>query len=78
MRGVKTNDSYEDAGFEASNTTTVTRMATPRGSIPVTVGNFEAGGVGGGGGYHLRGEGAWRTENREDRCVYTYMSSRRI
>ena len=47
MRGIKIDDSYEDGGFEASQTTTVTRMATPRGSIPVTVGTFEAWGLGG-------------------------------
>ena len=46
MRGAKTDDSYEDGGFEASNTTTVTRMATRMGSIPVTVGTFEAWGAG--------------------------------
>ena len=45
MRGVKTGDSYEDGGFQASKTTTLTRMATSRSSIPVTVGTFEAGGV---------------------------------
>ena len=39
-------------------------MATSRGSIPVTVGTFEAWGVGGGGG--------WRTENREHISTYTY------
>ena len=61
MRGVKTDDSYEDSGFEASKTTTVTRMATPGGS-------FEARGGGGGEGIPLggRGEGGGgRTENRE-------------
>ena len=56
-RSLKTDDSYEDGGFEASKTTTVTRMATPSSSIPVTVGTVEAWGVGGGGG------GSWRTEN---------------
>ena len=48
----KVDDSYEDGGFEASKTTTITRMATPRDSIPVTVGTvgtFEAWGVGVGG-----------------------------
>ena len=33
MRGVKTDEGYKDSGFEASKTTTVTRMATPRGFI---------------------------------------------
>ena len=42
MRGVKTDESYEDGGFEASKTTTVTRIATPKGSIPVTVSTVEA------------------------------------
>ena len=60
MRGIKTYDSYEDGGLEASKTTTVTRMATPRGSIPVTVGAFEALG----GGKDIIG-GGWRTENRD-------------
>ena len=31
VRGVKTDDSSEHGGFEASKATTVTRMATPRG-----------------------------------------------
>ena len=30
--GAKSDDSYEDGGFEAPKTTTVTSMATPRGS----------------------------------------------
>ena len=34
VRGVKLDDSYEDGGIEASKTTIITRMATPRGSIP--------------------------------------------
>ena len=44
------DDSYKDGGFAAPKTTTVTRMATLTGLIPVTVGTFEAyhGGVGGG------------------------------
>ena len=42
MRGVKTDDSYKDGGFEASKTMTVTRMATPGGFIPVTLGTSEA------------------------------------
>ena len=48
MRG-KIDDSYQDGGSEGSKTMTVTRMATPRGPIPVIVGTFEAyhGGVGG-------------------------------
>ena len=72
MRGGKTDDSYEDGGFEASKTTTVTRIATRRGFIPVTVGTFEAWRVGGGGlgGYHW-GVG-WRTENREHMYIYLY------
>ena len=49
VRAANADDSYEDGGFEASKTTTGTRMATPRGSIPVTVGTFEAVGVRGGG-----------------------------
>ena len=61
MRRVKTDDSYEDGSREASKTTTGTRMANPKGSIPVTVGTFEAWGVGGGG-----------LANREPR---TYMVS---
>ena len=64
MRGVKTDDSYRDGGFEASKTTTVARMATPRGSIPVAVGTFEAWGVGGGGGYHWGGGGLGNREPR--------------
>ena len=46
LRGVTTDDCYQDGGFEALKKTTVTRMATPRGSIPVTVGTFEAWGEG--------------------------------
>ena len=34
--GAKGDDSYEDGGFQASKTRTATRMATPRGPIPVT------------------------------------------
>ena len=70
MRGVKTDDGNEDGSFEASKTTAVTRMATARGSIPVSVGTFEAWGVGGRGGYQ-RGvrAGEPRTENM---CVYIY------
>ena len=34
-----------DGGFEASKTMANSRMATPRRSIPVTVGTFEAWGV---------------------------------
>ena len=30
--GAKSDDSYEDGGFEVSKTMTVTQMATPRGS----------------------------------------------
>ena len=37
---------------------TVTRMATPRGPIPVTVDTFEASAWTGGGGYHGGGGGA--------------------
>ena len=46
--GAKSDDNYEDGGFEAPKATTVTRMATLRGLIPVTVGTVEAyhGGVG--------------------------------
>ena len=61
MRGVKTDDSYKDGGFEASKTATVTRMATPRGSIPVTVGTVEA--WWGVGGDTIGGAGEPRTEN---------------
>ena len=65
---MKSDDSYQDGGFEASKTTTVTRMATPRGSIPVTVGTFEA--------WRVRaGIPLGRTSNREHiyfflLCVY--------
>ena len=38
----KSDDSYEESSFQASKTMTVTRMATPRGPIPVSVGTFEA------------------------------------
>ena len=38
--------------FEASKTTTVTRIATSRSPIPVTVGTFERFGLGRGGPYH--------------------------
>ena len=49
----KSDDSYEEGSFRASKTMTVTRMATPRGPITVTVGTFEALGRGWGvGGYH--------------------------
>ena len=61
VRGAKTDDSCEDGGFEASKTTTVARMATPRGSIPVTVGTFGALGRGVGG-YRRGGAGEPRTE----------------
>ena len=64
MRGLKPDDSYEDGGFEASKTTTVTRMAISRGSISVTVGSFEAWGVGGGG--YCRGTGLANREPRRD------------
>ena len=68
MQGVKTGDSCEDGGFEASKTTTATRMATPRGSIPVTVGTVEAWGVGVGG-IPLGG-----LANREPRTyIYIYI-----
>ena len=46
----KSDDSYEDGGFEAPKTTTVTRMVTPRGPILVNASTFEAhlgGGLGG-------------------------------
>ena len=72
MRGVKIDDSYEDGGFQASKTATVTRMATPRGSIPVTVGTFEACGVGGGmGGIPLGGIpfGGPRTIGIQRKCI---------
>ena len=62
VRGVKADDSsYEDGGFEESKTTTVTRMATPRGSVPVAL--LKRGGLGVGG-YH---GGSWRTQNREQK-----------
>ena len=38
----KSQDNYEEGSFQASETMTVTRMATPRGPIPVTVDTFEA------------------------------------
>ena len=47
----KSGDSYEEGSFQASKTMTVTRMATPRGPIPVTVDTVEASGGGVGGGY---------------------------
>ena len=62
VRGTNICDSYEDGGFEASKTTTVTKMATLRGSIPMTVGTFEAWG-GGGWGDTMAGEGG--LANRE-------------
>ena len=40
----KSDDSYEEGSFQASKTMTVTRMATPRGPIPVTVDTLEASG----------------------------------
>ena len=40
--GSKSDDSYEEGSFQESKTMTVTRMATPRGPIPVTVDTFEA------------------------------------
>ena len=41
-KGQKNGDSYENGASRPSKTTTVTRMATSRGSIPVTVvGTFE-------------------------------------
>ena len=43
----KSDDNYEEGSFRASKTMTVTRMATRRGPIPVTVDAFE--GFGGGG-----------------------------
>ena len=51
-RGRNRDDSYSDGGFEAPKTTTVTRMATTRGPIPVTVSTLEAYLGGSGGGYH--------------------------
>ena len=41
-QGAKSGDSCEDGGFQPSKTTTVTRMPTSKGSIPVTVGTSEA------------------------------------
>ena len=38
----KSDDSYEEGSFQASKTMTVTRMATSRGPIPVTLDTFEA------------------------------------
>ena len=64
--------------LEGSKMTTITRMATPRGPIPVTAGTFEAyhwGGVGGwGGGIPLRmgGGGGW--ERRAQDHTSTTMS----
>ena len=61
-----TDDSYQERGSETPQTTTVTRMASPRGPISVTVGTVEAylgglkgvdiigGGGGGGAGNALR------------------------
>ena len=53
----KSDDSYEEGSFQASKTTAVTRMATPRGPIPVIVGTFEASGGRGGG--DTIGGGGW-------------------
>ena len=59
--GPKSDDSYEDGGFAAPKTTTVTRMATLTGLIPVTVGTFQAyQGGGWQGGYHGGGGGGVR------------------
>ena len=60
----KSDGSYEEGSFQASKTMTVTRMATPRGPIPVTVDTFEASGgrVGGdtmGGGVGTRSADAY-------------------
>ena len=60
MRGVKADDSCEDGGFEASKTTTVTRMATP---IPVS---------GAWGGYH-GGEGLANREPRTYVSIHMYI-----
>ena len=53
----KSDDSYEEGSFQASKTMTVSRMATARGPIPVTVDTFEASGGTGGGGDTMRGVG---------------------
>ena len=62
------DDSYQDGGFEAPKTTTVTRMATPKGLIPVTPGTFEAfDGGGGSGGVPLGGS----RHSSSDQCELT-------
>ena len=62
-KGSKSDDSYEEDSLEAAKTVTVTRMATPRGPIPVTVDTFEA--LGGRGGIHGQVGGG----NAERRCI---------
>ena len=66
--GRKSDDCHKDGGFEAlrrQKTTTVTRTATSRGPIPVTVSTFEAY-LGGAGGIPLGGGG-----NSERMTIHT-------
>ena len=60
--GSKSDDSYEEGSFQAAKTVTVTRMATPRGPIPVTVDTFEA--LGGTGAIHGGQVGGGNAERR--------------
>ena len=59
-------------GSRRQKTTTVTRMATPRAPIPVTVGTFEACHWGGGGEYHWGGAG-----HAQRRTIHVYTCSHR-
>ena len=70
VRGVQTDDSYEDGGFEASKTTTVARMATPRGSFPALLALLKQG-VGGGG--NTIG-GRWGAHIYIYICTYMHLS----
>ena len=64
-------DSYKDGSFEASKMSTVTRFATPRGPIPVTVGTSERFGLGRGGDHIM---GIWGGVSSQDRDhIYIYI-----
>ena len=65
-------NSYEEGSFQASKTMTVTRMATPRGPIPVTVDTFEASGGPGGGGIPRGGVGTRSADAYRECGVYTF------
>ena len=75
-RGAKSDDSYKDGSFEASKTTTVTRIATSRGPIPVTVGTFERFGLGRGG--TIPWGGVWDPQDREHISILQFMSTSSI